>query len=129
MLNLLNRLHAPSRAFARSNSRSLKGQSVLDALDGPSNGRSNALDAALDGVLEEADVALPSGRPLGGLPGHALFGARNAHGERGECADAGDAEADVLGHTGSGDADGHFGGFVGVFWLNGDAVGGLVGCG
>lgn len=88
---------------------------MLDALHGAGNGGCDALDAALDRVLEHVDVALPSGRPLGGLAGHALFGARDAHGERGEGADAGGAEADVLGHAGGGDADGHFGfGFWGV---------------
>lgn len=86
---------------------------MLNALDRASNRGRDALHAALDGVLEEVDVALPSGGPLGGLAGHALFGAWDAHGERGEGSDSGGAEADVLSHAGGGDADGHFGG---LFW-------------
>lgn len=130
MLNLVQRLHALFRDMARSNSRSFKGQFVLDAMDGALDGGCDTLDAALDGdvVREEVDVALPSGRPLGSLSSYALFGARDAHGKGGERAHAGSAEEDVLGHTGGGDADGHFGGCLGVC-LKGDAVVELVGYG
>lgn len=105
---------------------------MLDAMNGAFNGRCDALDAALDGdvVRKVVDVALPSGRPLGRRPSHALFGTGDAHGERGERADAGSAEEDVLGHTGGRDTDDHFGGCFGGFFvcLREDAVVGLVCC-
>ena len=87
----------------------LEGKPVLDPLDGPRHGGRDSLDAALDRRLEECDVALPLWGPLEGLAGDALLGAREEHVEGGERGDAGRAEGEYLGATGSGDADRHGG--------------------
>lgn len=91
---------------------------MLDAMNGAFDRGCDALDAALDGdvVRKIVDVAFPSGRPLGRCASHAFFGTGDAHGERGERADAGSAEEDVLGHAGGRDTDDHFDGcFGGLF--------------
>jgi len=93
--------------------RGFEGKSLLDPLDGSGDGGSNPLDAALHGRLEVRDVAFPSWSPLVGLMGDACLGTGEHHIERGESTNASGAEAEVLGGTGSGDADRHDGCFRG----------------
>ena len=81
----------------------LEGQAAVDVLNGAGDGGLDALDAALEGRGEEADVALPAGCPLGGLVGHALLGAGHDHVEGREDADAGGAYAEDLGALGNGE--------------------------
>ena len=51
------------------------GELALYPLDCPRHGGCDFLDTALDGRLEEGDVALPSRCPLIGLPMHTLVAA------------------------------------------------------
>ena len=70
--------------------------------------RRDVLHAALDGRLEEGDVALPARGPVGCLGGEALRGAGHHHVEGREGGGAGGAEEEDLGPAGCGDADRHF---------------------
>lgn len=81
----------------------LEGQAAVHVLNGAGDGGLDALDATLDARGEEADVALPAGRPLGGLVGHALLGSGHDHVEGREDADAGGAHAEDLGALGDGE--------------------------
>jgi hypothetical protein len=90
--------------------RLLQGKALLNPVDGPLNRRCHALDAALDGVPEHGDVALPPRGPLGGLLGETGLGARRHQVEGGEASDAGGAHAEDLSPGSGGDADGHDGG-------------------
>ena len=87
----------------------LEGKSVLNLLDRSRNWRGDFLDAALDGRLEECDVALPPWRPLDGLPGDTILGTGQEHVEGGERGDACGAEGEDLGAARGGDAERHDG--------------------
>ena len=82
---------------------------MLHALDCPRHWGRDPLDAALDGRLEEGDVALPPGRPLVRLAVHALVAAGGHEVEGGEGSDAGGAKREDLDSGGGGDAERHSG--------------------
>jgi hypothetical protein len=90
----------------------VQGQSVLDPLNGPRHGRRHPLDASLDGVLEEGDVAFPARSPLEGLSGETLLCAGDHQVEGSEGADAGGTEAEDFTSGGGGNADRHVCGCV-----------------
>lgn len=85
----------------------LHGHAGDGLLDGPLGMGRDALHAALDGALEEGDVALPARGPVGCLGGDALRGAGHHHIEGGEGCCTGGAEEEDFGPAGCGDADGH----------------------
>lgn len=81
---------------------------VLNLLNSAGYRGRDPLDTTLNWRLEHGDVALPFGRPLGGLASDTLLGARDDHVERCEGAEATCPHAEDLSPSGSGDADGHF---------------------
>lgn len=101
----------------------VKGQSMLDSLDGPRHGRGHPLDASLDGRLEEGDVALPARSPLECLTGETLLGTGEHEVEWGKGANTSSTEAEDFTPGGGGNAERHDGdvrSFVGnvvVFWM------------
>ena len=102
----------------RAGGHLLHGHALDRLLDRALGVRADALHAALDGRLEEGDVALPPGRPLGRLRGHALRGARHHHVEGREGRGAGAGEEEHLGAGGGGDADGDLWGvLITVCWF------------
>jgi len=96
----------------RGDGHPLEREAGVDALDRALDRGGGALDAALDGVPEEGDVALPPRGPVGRLRGQALLGPRHHHVKRCEGGHAGGAEEGYLRGAGCGDADGHFGGLL-----------------